>query len=164
MILSRSNSIITPGSADLEFRRKNHLAVFLTKWVPECPKLNSSLVIDHRRRKTITLWNNSGKRVLHGITVCLVSKISATVLWPGSFQTVSRQWPIWSRVQVLVFFYRHSTRSGWLHRRAFQHICDERELGIFLVPGEHSLPEAVHCLCALSNFFKMVPINDSFWK
>ena len=43
------------------------------------------------------------KRVLQGITVCLVSTILGTVWWPGQFQTVSRG-------QVLVFFYRHSTR------------------------------------------------------
>ena len=48
--------------------------------------------------KTIPLW-----RVLQGITVCLVSTILGTVWWPGRFQTVSRG-------QVLVFFYRHSTR------------------------------------------------------
>ena len=70
----------------------------------ECPKLLSSLGIDHRRRKTIPLWNSPGeKRVLQGITVCLVSTILGTVWWPGRFQTASRG-------QVLVFFYRHSTR------------------------------------------------------
>ena len=46
----------------------------------ECPKLLSSLGIDHRRRKTIPLWNSPGeKRVLQGITVCLVSTILGTV-------------------------------------------------------------------------------------
>ena len=70
----------------------------------ECPKLLSSLGIDNRRRKTIQLWNSlGGNRVLQGITVCLVSTILGTVWWPGRFQTASRG-------QVLVFFYRHSTR------------------------------------------------------
>ena len=31
-------------------------------------------------------------------------------------------------------------------------------------PGGDGLPEAVHCLCAHNTFFKMVPIDDSFWK
>ena len=46
----------------------------------ECPKLLSSLGIDRRRRKTIPLWYSPGeKRVLQGITVCLVSTILGTV-------------------------------------------------------------------------------------
>ena len=76
----------------------------------ECPKLLSSLGIDHRRRKTFPLWNSSGKNwVLQGITVCLVSTISGTVWCPGRFQTVSRG-------QVLVFFYRPKC-IAWKRRR-----------------------------------------------
>ena len=82
--------------------KKNLSAVF---WLnEECPKLLSSLGNDHQRRKTIPLWNSSGEKwVLQGITVCLVSTILGTVWCSGGFQTVSRG-------QVLVFFYRHSTR------------------------------------------------------
>ena len=31
-------------------------------------------------------------------------------------------------------------------------------------PGVDGLSEAIHCLCTHNTFFKMVPINDSFWK
>ena len=108
-------AIITQASANFEFWRKktetkqkiktNLSAVF---WLnEECPTLLSSLVIDHRRRKTIPLWNSSGggggEWILQGITVCLVSTILGTVWYPGRFQTVSRD-------QVLVFFYGHSSR------------------------------------------------------
>ena len=110
-LLVRSHAIIMPGSANLEFwkkqkknkkNKKNLSAVF---WLnEECPKLLSSLGIDHGRRKTIPLWNSLRKKwVLQGITVCLVSTILDTMWGPGGFQTVSRG-------QVLVFFYRHSTR------------------------------------------------------
>ena len=100
-----------PGSVNLEFWRKKQNKQKQSKrtrkifqlcfWLnEECP----SQGIDHRRRKIIPLRNSSEKeRVLQGITVCLVSTILGTVLWPGRFQTVSRG-------QVLVFFYRHSTR------------------------------------------------------
>ena len=45
--------------------------------------------------------NSSGeKRILQGITVCLVSAVLSTMRWPGSFQTMSRG-------QILVFFNRH---------------------------------------------------------
>ena len=44
-----------------------------------------------------------GKWVLQGITVCLLSTILGTVWCLGGFQTVSRG-------QVLVCFYRHSSR------------------------------------------------------
>ena len=30
--------------------------------------------------------------------------------------------------------------------------------------GGGGLPEAIHCLCIHNTFFKMVPINDNFWK
>ena len=73
----------------------------------ECPKLLSTLGIDHRWRNTIPLWNSSGGGgggwVLQGITVCLVSIILGTMWCPGRFQTVSKG-------QVFVFFYRHGTR------------------------------------------------------
>ena len=77
----------------------------------ECPKLLSSLGIDHRRRKTIPLGNSSGKKwVLQGITVYLVSTILGTVCCPCGFQTVSRG-------QVLVFFYKYSTRMYLLKEK-----------------------------------------------
>ena len=38
--------------------KKNLVAVFCL--IEECPKLLSSLEIDHRRRKTIPLWKSSG--------------------------------------------------------------------------------------------------------
>ena len=85
-------------------KQENLSAVFLTK--EECPKLLSSLGINHPIRKTIPLLNSlAKKRVLQSITVCLVSTILGTdiVWWPGRFQTVSRG-------QVLVFFYRHIIR------------------------------------------------------
>ena len=77
----------------------------------ECPKLLSSLWIDHWRRKTIPLLNSTGKKlVLQGISVCLVSTIFVTVWCPGRFQTVSRG-------QVLVFFNRHSTRMYFMKEK-----------------------------------------------
>ena len=46
----------------------------------ECPKLLCGLGICHRRRQTIPMWNSSGeKRILQGITVCLVSAILSTM-------------------------------------------------------------------------------------
>ena len=38
------------------------------------------------------MWNKSGGGggILHGINVCLVSKIWSLIRWPGSFQTVIR--------------------------------------------------------------------------
>ena len=69
--------------------KKNLSTVF---WLNEvCPKLLSSLGIDHRRRKTIPLWNSSGNKwIIQSITVCLVSTILGTVwclvdfkLWAG---------------------------------------------------------------------------------
>ena len=47
------------------------------------------------------MWNSTGeKRILQGITVCLVSAVLSTVWWPGCFQTMSRG-------HILVFFNRH---------------------------------------------------------
>ena len=47
------------------------------------------------------MWNSTGeKRILQGITVCLVSAVLSTMWWPGSFQTMSRG-------HILVFFNRH---------------------------------------------------------
>ena len=96
--------VIRPGSANLECWRKKTKQKKKTKkkktrkifrlclWLnEECPKLLSSLGINHWRRKTIVQEKK-------GITVCLVSTILGTVWWPGRFQTVSRG-------QVLVFFY-----------------------------------------------------------
>ena len=46
----------------------------------ECPKLLCGLGICHRRRQTIPMWNSSGeKRILQGITVCLVSAVVSTM-------------------------------------------------------------------------------------
>ena len=46
----------------------------------ECPKLLCGLGICHRRRQTIPMWNSSGeKRILQGITVCLVSAVLSTM-------------------------------------------------------------------------------------
>ena len=46
----------------------------------ECPKLLCGLGICHRRRQTIPMWNSMGeKRILQGITVCLVSAILSTM-------------------------------------------------------------------------------------
>ena len=46
----------------------------------ECPKLLCGLGICHRRRQTIPLWNSTGeKRILQGITVCLVSAVLCTM-------------------------------------------------------------------------------------
>ena len=53
--------------------------------------------------KSTYRYSPGKKRILQGITVCLVCTILGAVWWPGRFQTVS-----WG--QVLVFFYRHSTR------------------------------------------------------
>ena len=104
---------------------------------PECPKLNSILGTGHRRRKTIPLWNNSGKRGLHGITVCLVSISFSIDTAPDLDDYVAEPFSI------------YAMGESWEY---------------FLVPGEHCLPEAVHCLCTHNTFFKMAPINDSFWK
>ena len=103
--------IIPPGSANLEFWRKktkqNKKIFRLCFWLnDECPNLISSVGIDHRRRKTIPLW----KWVLRGITVCLVSTILGTVWCSGWLQTVSRG-------QVLVFFYRHSTKIYFMKEK-----------------------------------------------
>ena len=61
--------IITPGSANYEFwgknktKQQNKKNLRLCFWLnEECPKLLSSLRIDHRRRKTIPLWNSRGKK------------------------------------------------------------------------------------------------------
>ena len=51
-----------------------------------------------------------GKMSSSGITVCVVSTILGTVWCPGWFQTVSRG-------QVLVFFYRHSTRMYFIKEK-----------------------------------------------
>ena len=91
-----------PGSANFRILKKKifRLCFLLIK---ECPKLLSGLGINHWRRKTVPLWTSPGKkRVLQGITLCLVSTILDTVWWPGRFQTVSRG-------QELVFIYRHNT-------------------------------------------------------
>ena len=58
--LSFSTAIITPVSANLEFWKKKifRLCFWLNE---ECPKLRSSLGIDHRRRKTTPLRNSSGE-------------------------------------------------------------------------------------------------------
>ena len=46
----------------------------------ECPKLLCGLGICHRRRQTIPMWNSTGeKRILQGITVCLVSAVLSTM-------------------------------------------------------------------------------------
>ena len=46
----------------------------------ECPKLLCGLAICHRRRQTIPMWNSTGeKRILQGITVCLVSAVLSTM-------------------------------------------------------------------------------------
>ena len=46
----------------------------------ECPKLLCGLGICHRRRQTIPMWNSSGeKRILQGITVCLMSAVLSTM-------------------------------------------------------------------------------------
>ena len=46
----------------------------------ECPKLLCGLGICHRRRQTIPMWNSTGeKRILQGITVCLVSAVLCTM-------------------------------------------------------------------------------------
>ena len=59
------------GSAYFEIWKKTLLAeVILLNG--ECPKLLCGLGIDHRRRKTTSPWKGLGK-ILHGITVCLVS-------------------------------------------------------------------------------------------
>ena len=90
----------TKQKQNIQTRKIFRLCFWLNE---ECPKLLSSLGIDHRMRRTIPLWNSSGKMSSLGITVCLVSTILGTVWCPGRFQTVSRG-------QVLVFFYRHNTR------------------------------------------------------
>ena len=69
LLLARSNLIITPGSANLEFwrkekkkkkKKKNLSAVF---WLNEkCPKVLSSLGIDQRMRKTSPLRYSPGKK------------------------------------------------------------------------------------------------------
>ena len=67
-----------PGSANFRILKKNHLAVFLLN--EECPKLLSGLGINHRRRKTISPWNSTGKMSFSGHhTICLVSTILGTV-------------------------------------------------------------------------------------
>ena len=105
----------------------------------ECPKLLSSLEIDLRRRKTIPLWNSTGeKRVPQGITVCLVSTILGTVWWPGKFQTVNR-------CQVLVFFYRHSTRM---------YLMKEKQGGPIQMATQALQASHRHYLCfAISSIF-----------
>ena len=46
----------------------------------ECPKLLCGLGICHRRRQTIPMWNSTGeKRILQGITVCLMSAVLSTM-------------------------------------------------------------------------------------
>ena len=44
-------------------KKKKKIIFWLCFWLnEECPKLLSSLGIDHRRTKTIPLWNSSGKK------------------------------------------------------------------------------------------------------
>ena len=107
--------IITPGSAILEFWRKKQ-----TKKKQQTKKqeksfgcvfnqlrsaLKSSAVLEltTEGERLFLCGIVRGEKRSQDITVCLVSTILGTVWWPGRFQTVSRG-------QVLVFFYRHSTR------------------------------------------------------
>ena len=108
-LLVRSYMSITPGSANLEIlikkkkkkkkhtkkkkkhTKKKHKKKNNTKkkhknfWLnfclnKECPKLLCGLGICHRRRQTIPMWNSTGeKRILQGITVCLVSAVLSTM-------------------------------------------------------------------------------------
>ena len=121
---------------------------------PECPKLLSSLGIDHRRRKTIPLWNSTGeKRVLQGITVCLVSTILGSVWWPGRFQTASRG-------QVLVFFYRHSTRmylmkeKQILYRHKTKKIPNSEDRVMFPKRGEK--PWDLYAVILFDHFYHLI--------
>ena len=79
-------------------KQKNKKNLWLCFWLnEECPKLLSSLGIYHRRRKTIPLWNSAGeKRVLQGITVCLVSTILGTVWILVDFK-------LWARIGYRFF-------------------------------------------------------------
>ena len=114
--------IITPGSANSEFWRKKtnktkkqkqykkkkqtrkifRLCFLLNE---ECPKLLSSLGIDHWRRKTIPLRYSPWKRKNSSAVKNLPGHHTA----PNIVDTRHTVMPL-SRGQVLVFFYRHSTR------------------------------------------------------
>ena len=64
-ILVQSTTIIRPGSVSLKISRKTttnkHIFRLCFGLSQECPKLFCGLGIDHRRRKTIALWNSLGK-------------------------------------------------------------------------------------------------------
>ena len=66
-------------------KKKTHTKKHKNFWLNfclnnECPKLLCGLGICHRRRQTIPMWNSSGeKRILQGITVCLVSAVLSTM-------------------------------------------------------------------------------------
>ena len=66
-------------------KKKNNTKKHKNFWLnfclnKECPKLLCGLGICHRRRQTIPMWNSTGeKRILQGITVCLVSAVLCTM-------------------------------------------------------------------------------------
>ena len=71
--------IITPGSAIWNFEEKTKTKQKNKNKTKNKKIFRLCLGIDHRRRKTIPLWNSLGeKRVPQGITVCLVSTILGT--------------------------------------------------------------------------------------
>ena len=127
----------------------------------ECPKLLCGLEIGHRRRQTIPMWNSSGgKRILQGITVCLVSAVLSTMWWSGSFQTVSRG-------HILVFFNRHCSTMNLVKEKQGELVPPGlKRLSFKLIthfadatPVSPSLAGPAGC-CSL-NFLNL--INLKFW-
>ena len=68
-VLARSSWNNMPGSENFEKKKKNTFSSVFFLLNEECPKLLCVQGIDHRRRKTIPVWNSSGEKgILRGIT------------------------------------------------------------------------------------------------